>query len=290
MSKHPIVRTKLSGIYYHLGARKIYIRSIIKKTCAFIQLNLNLLSKLYYQKRFLLRYIVWIKTAELKIFEAIQLFKIQKDFNKNPHRFCKKLFSSYYQCFPDFDAKTCEQYFSTTYSDHNFDYQYTQSAGIKHTSFHKFVFDSFPISKQSFMKILMKISNKCADGIKCITYLMYRILPCCANLLYQITCIIISEKVVQSSYKLIIITFIRKYQSNLKEVKIFSHIACSNVESKILWVIVNLLLTSFLTKNSFIKDHIQKWFLPNLTLCIEHSATLAQGICNARSNAKIIII
>ena len=114
-------------------------------------------------------------------------------------------------------------------------------------------------------------------------------LPCCSDLLFLITCRILDESFVPASYQIANISLIAKDPSNLKEVKLFRPIACSNVESKILWAIVNAKLTAFLTKNKYIKLRIQKGFVPRIPGCIEHSATLYEALRDARGNKKKII-
>ena len=57
-----------------------------------------------------------VKLVEKRCFKEFS----QKAFNKNPHRFSKRLFSSQNKGEPDFDAKVCEDYFKKTYSYHTF--------------------------------------------------------------------------------------------------------------------------------------------------------------------------
>ena len=47
---------------------------------------------------------------------------------------------------------------------------------------------------------------------------------------------------------------------------------------------------SFLVTNGYLNDRTQKGFLPNVAGCIEHSATLAEAIRNARRHKKNIVV
>jgi hypothetical protein len=87
-----------------------------------------------------------------------------------------------------------------------------------------------------------------------------------------------------------LITLIPKDPAHLNDPSLFRPIACLNVENKILWAVVGQTLLSYLLENGYLKDRTQKGFLPNVAGCIEHSATLAEAIRDARRNKKNIVI
>merc|ERR1712083_1263342 len=81
--------------------------------------NTKILKKLKYQKRALLRRISRRKKAETEIKKAKRTFISQKAFNKNPHIFSKKIFSTQSNGDPLFDQRSCEEHFRKTYTDKN---------------------------------------------------------------------------------------------------------------------------------------------------------------------------
>ena len=141
-----------------------------------------------------------------------------------------------------------------------------------------------------YFEILKNRQNKSSPGSNEISCLVYKENSVCADILYIITCRIIKEGIFPPSYGKALITLIPKDPSNLNDVSQFRPIACLDVENKILWAIVGLTLLSFLIVNGFLNDRTQKGFLPFIAGCIEHSATLAEAIGDARCNKKNIVI
>jgi len=119
---------------------------------------------------------------------------------------------------------------------------------------------------------------------------VYKKIPCCADLLYTIICRILKENIVPPSYGWANITLIPKDLSILSNPGLFRPIACANVEGKILWAILSISLTDFLIRNQYIKDNIQKGFLPNVAGCIEHTAVLVEALRDARSHKRNIVV
>ena len=92
--------------------------------------NIRLLKKLKYQKRALLRRISRRKKAETEINKAKKTFHSQKAFNKNPHKYSKKIFSAKTKDEPSFDHVACEKHFSKTYSDKKRTKKYAPPPGL----------------------------------------------------------------------------------------------------------------------------------------------------------------
>merc|ERR1712228_978325 len=102
-----------------MGIRKTKRRLISAMKKAKKENNINLLKKLKYQKRALLRRISRRKKAETEINKAKKTFHSQKAFNKNRHRYSKKIFSAQTKGEPSFDQEAGEKHYKKTYSDKN---------------------------------------------------------------------------------------------------------------------------------------------------------------------------
>ena len=191
---------------------------------------------------------------------------------------------------PSFDKSACEDHFRDTYSDEHRDMAYTPPKGLKRPPAPTQNFGKKLPSRAVFNQILHKRPNKSSPGPNGIPYLVYKKLKCCADLLFLILRRIIKEQHVPRCFGLAQITLISKDPTNTKDVKLFRPIACLNVESKILWAILSQSLTSFLIANGYLKDRTQKGFLPNVAGCIEHSATLAEALRNAKDNLRTIVV
>ena len=187
-------RPKFSRTYYKLRAKKRCILSAIKK--AKKSNNIAILKKLKYQKRALLRRISRRKKAEAEIHKAKRTYQSQKAFNDNPHRYAKKIFSSQTKGEPTFDKETCENHFRKTYTDTNRTKIYNPPPGLSKPTAPKINFDTLIPSKKRFMEILKKRPNKSAPGPNGIPYLVYKKIPCCADILYTITCRILKEGII----------------------------------------------------------------------------------------------
>lgn len=74
------------------------------------------------------------------------MYKNQKAFNSDHNRFAKTLFSENTTGSPTFDAKTCETFFKSTYSDEFRDTTYRPPKGLPRPPPPKVPFKTGPLS------------------------------------------------------------------------------------------------------------------------------------------------
>ena len=186
------------------------MRAEIKKARKSKNPDPRLLSKLKHQKRALIRAATRRKKAELKRNDAKQHYFSQKAFNKNPNRVSQRLFKSQTKAEPDFDEKICEAHFRETYSDELRNLSYAAPPGMKRPSAPKRLYGAFVPSRVAYNEILKKRPNKSAPGPNGLPYLVYKKLPCCADLLYQIIRRSTKERQVPKCFGLAVISLIPK--------------------------------------------------------------------------------
>ncbi len=280
--KHTKAHTKLR-------AQKRKIRCALKKAIR-EKADKKYIAKLHFIRRKIIRSLNRIRKYENHINKTKELFKNQTAFNKNPHRFSKKLFSDTISGKPDFSADTCEDFFRDTYSDEFRDTTYQPLPDMPRPPLPKYYLKKGPPSWHEFSTMLRKRSNGSSPGPNGIPYAVYKNIIACARYLLSILCLAITTGHVPKSFGTAFITLIPKDPNNLDQPASFRPIACLNVEGKMFWAILSHRLIQFCRANNYLPGNIQKGFLPGLAGCLEHTSMLMAALRDAKRSNRTIII
>jgi hypothetical protein len=194
----------------------------------------------------------------------------KKRFLHDPQAFATGLFNPPQKGSPTFSKATAETYFNDSCSDSNRDYVYAAREMMKRPDPPQIPFNcDFP-SFQNFSRLCWRKRNKSAPGCNGISYQVYKLCPKVRMLLWEILKRIWSGDIIPSIWKIARIRLIAK-SSDTSHPSLMRPISVLNTEGRLFFSVYQEKMATFMLKNGFISQGVQKAFLDGVPGCITHN-------------------
>ena len=131
--------------------------------------------------------------------------------------------------------------------------------------------------------------NNSAPGLNGISYQVYKFCPRVREVLWEILHRVWSERTIPFSWQIARIRQLAK-SDDTSHPSLMRPISVLNVEGRLFFTIYQEKMASYMLKNNYIKQGVQKAFLENVAGCIEHTTLLAEAIRDARERRRAICI
>ena len=232
-----------------------------------------------------------------KVRKALEKKKHQKEkmlsekaFKNDPNKFAEKLFQNKKASgTPKFSASTAQQYFETTYTDANRDYEYTPLPEMVRPTLPESLFSIDCPNLGDIKHSIRKKRNKAAACLNALTYVPYKKCPAILKFILQLFRKIWKTKDIPTDWACAYIVLLSKSE-NFSQVSEFRPIAITSTVSKIFFSIISSRLQIFFIKNRYIRREVQKGFLTGVSGCLEHVFALMEALKEAKGHSRQIVI
>jgi hypothetical protein len=208
----------------------------------------------------------------------------QRQFNKDPFLFSRKLFEKKCSGEPQFSAEQAFNFFAKGYRDENRDTSYSALEGMVRPDKPSLSLSVFCPSLAELKASAWQKRNGAAPGLDGLSYVLYKRCPCILPVVHKIVQKVWSTKNFPTNWATAFIHLLPKSQ-NLTEPSEFRPIALTNTVSKIFLSVVGRRLESFMVKNNYISS-VQKGFKADTPGCLEHSFLMFEALFDAKMEQR----
>ena len=226
------------------------------------------------------------KLRLLKRAESIRLKRKKNkentdSFYKQPFNFARKVLDPEIKGSLESTKEEVEEFLRKTHSDSSRDEELGEVEGLYEYPDPEHEFESAPPTLKEFQSVLKKARMKSAAGPNGVPYRVYKKCPGVAKLLWYYIRGLWKRNKISDTWRRADGVLIPK-EDQARSIEKFRTISLLNTEGKIFWKLKSDRMTSFIMKNHYIDESIQKGGIPGVSGCLEHTAILSHMIMEAK--------
>ena len=211
-----------------------------------------------------------------------------ENFYKQPYAFARKVLDPEVQGNLESTKEEVEEFLKAAHGDDRREEDLGEVEGLHVFPEPQVQLQSEPPSWKEFQDALKKARTKSAAGPNGVPYRLYKSCPGVAKLLWRYTKGLWKRNKISDTWRKAEGVLIPK-EDGAKEIGKFRTISLLNVEGKLFWKLKANAFTTFIMRNQYIDEAIQKGGIPGVPGCLEHTAVLSQLIAEAKKNKKDLV-
>ena len=211
-----------------------------------------------------------------------------ENFYKQPYAFARKVLDPEVKGNLESTKEEVEEFLKTAHGDAQREEDLGEIEGLHQYPEPQVEFKAEPPSWKEFQAVLKKARTKSAAGPNGVPYKFYKNCPGVAKLLWWYIKGLWKKNTMSDTWRRAEGVLIPK-EHGASEIGKFRTISLLNVEGKLFWKLKSNSVTTFIMKNKYIDEAIQKGGVPGVSGCIEHTAILSQLITEAKKHKKNLV-